>query len=180
MKELDLNYNLLGDIELDFPFQLKLNLEHRGESRNKPGLQKYACELTLDPSTANGFLVLSEGGRKVSCQRKDQQYPITQDRFDKCNQVLCKESLDKRHYLEVECLHRVHIGMAYKGIDRKGTGDSVTLGCNANSWTVYASKYKGHTQHKDMLHRLQIPQIKAHVPYRVGVFLDWPARCPFT
>ncbi|XP_064856725.1 NLR family CARD domain-containing protein 3-like [Oncorhynchus nerka] len=171
MKELDLSYNPLGDIELDFPFQLKLNLEHRGESRNKPGLQKYACELTLDPSTANGFLVLSGGGRKVTCQRKDQKYPITQDRFDKCNQVLCKESLDKRHYLEVECLHSVHIGMAYKGIDRKGTGDNVTLGCNANSWTLYASKYKGHTQHKDMLHRLQIPQIKAHVPYRVGVFL---------
>nr|XP_046190538.1 uncharacterized protein LOC124019196 [Oncorhynchus gorbuscha] len=170
MKELDLSYNPLGDIELGFPFQLKLNLEHRGESRNKPGLQKYACELTLDPSTANDFLVLSGGGRKVTCQRTDQKYPITQDRFDKC-----KESLDKRHYLEVECLHSVHIGMAYKGIHRKGTGDNVTLGCNANSWTLYASKYKGHTQHKDMLHRLQIPQIKAHVPYRVGVFLDWPA-----
>ncbi|XP_038816500.1 NACHT, LRR and PYD domains-containing protein 3-like [Salvelinus namaycush] len=175
MKELDLSYNPLGDIELDFPFQLKLNLEHRGESRNKPGLQKYACELTLDPSTANDFLVLSKGDKKVTRQSKKQWYPITQDRFDKCNQVLCKEGLDKRHYLEVECLHNVHIGMAYKGIERKGTGESVTLGCNANSWTLYASKYKGHAQHKDILHRLQLPKIKAQVPYRVGVFLDWPA-----
>eukprot|EP00063_Salmo_salar_P064335 XP_014039170.1 PREDICTED: NACHT, LRR and PYD domains-containing protein 3-like [Salmo salar] len=175
MKELDLSYNPLGDIELDFPFQLKLNLEHRGENRNKPGLQKYAYELTLDPSTANGFLVLSEGDKKVTRQRKDQQYPITQNRFDKCNQVLCKEGLDKRHYLEVECLHNVQIGMAYKGIERKGTGESVTLGCNANSWTLYTSKYQGHAQHKEILHRLQLPKIKAHVPYRVGVFLDWPA-----
>uniref|UniRef100_A0A4W5P509 SPRY-associated domain-containing protein n=1 Tax=Hucho hucho TaxID=62062 RepID=A0A4W5P509_9TELE len=161
MKELDLSYNPIGDVELDFPFQLKLNLEHRGESRNKPGLQKYACELTLDPSTANGFLILSEGDRKVMCQRKDQQYPITRDRFDNCNQVLCKEGLDKRHYLEVECLHNVNIGMAYKRIERKGTGDSVTLGCNANSWTLYASKYKAHAKHKEMIHRLQLPKIKA-------------------
>eukprot|EP00063_Salmo_salar_P010951 XP_013985786.1 PREDICTED: E3 ubiquitin-protein ligase TRIM21-like [Salmo salar] len=175
MKALDLSYNPLADIELDFPFQLKLNLEHRGENRNKPGLQKYACELTLDPSTANCFLILSEGDKKVTRQSKKQLYPITQDGFDKCNQVLCKEGLDKRHYLEVECLHKVHIGMAYKGIERKGTGESVTLGCNANSGTLYASKYKGHAQHKEILHRLQLPKIKAHVPYRVGVFLDWPA-----
>uniref|UniRef100_A0A4W5K4K3 NACHT domain-containing protein n=1 Tax=Hucho hucho TaxID=62062 RepID=A0A4W5K4K3_9TELE len=167
MKELDLSYNPIGDVELDFPFQLK-------RVRLCKRIPMYACELTLDPSTANGFLILSEGD-KVTRQSKKQQYPITQDRFDNCNQVLCKEGLYEQHYLEVECLHNVNIGMAYKRIERKGTGDSVTLGCNANSWTLYASKYKGHAKHKEIIHRLQLPKIKAHVPYRVGVFLDWPA-----
>nr|XP_029505273.1 stonustoxin subunit alpha-like [Oncorhynchus nerka] len=112
MKELDLSYNPLRTVELDFPLQL--NMDHGGESRNKPGLQKYAIEVTLDLNTANDFLSLSEGNRKVTHERKKQDYPFTEERFDNCNQVLCKEGLCGRHYLEVECLHDVHIGMAYK------------------------------------------------------------------
>ncbi|KAK6312390.1 hypothetical protein J4Q44_G00180540 [Coregonus suidteri] len=85
MKELDLSYNPLRYVELDFPLQL--NMDHTGESRNKPGLKKYASELTLDPSTANCFLSLSEGNRKVTRQRKERDYPSTQERFDECNQT---------------------------------------------------------------------------------------------
>ncbi|KAJ8367318.1 hypothetical protein AAFF_G00321020 [Aldrovandia affinis] len=42
----------------------KLNVDHRGECRNKPGLRKYACKLTLDPNTAHKHLSLSEGNTK--------------------------------------------------------------------------------------------------------------------
>ncbi|KAK1783996.1 hypothetical protein P4O66_004505, partial [Electrophorus voltai] len=41
-----------------------LRLEYAGEIRIKPGLRKYACDLTLDPNTANTRLTLSEGNRK--------------------------------------------------------------------------------------------------------------------
>ncbi|XP_038844283.1 NACHT, LRR and PYD domains-containing protein 3-like isoform X1 [Salvelinus namaycush] len=173
MKELDLSYNPLRTVDLDFPLQL--NMDHGGESRNKPGLQKYASEVTLDPSTVNVFLSLSEGNRKVTRQRKEKHYPITDERFDKCNQVLCKEGLCGRHYLEVECLHDVHIGMAYKQLERKGAGDNVILGRNAVSWTLYASKDKFHAQHKNKIHNLRLPEIKSNESYRIGVFLDWPA-----
>ncbi|XP_029630599.1 NACHT, LRR and PYD domains-containing protein 3 isoform X1 [Salmo trutta] len=173
MKELDLSYNPLRTVELDFPLQL--NMDHGGESRNKPGLQKYASEVTLDPSTVNDFLSLSEGNRKVTRQRKEQHYPITQERFDECNQVLCKEGLCGRHYLEVECLHDVHIGMTYKQLERKGAGDNVMLGRNAVSWTLYASKDKFHAKHKKCIHNLRLPEIKSNESYRIGVFLDWPA-----
>ncbi|XP_036797777.1 NACHT, LRR and PYD domains-containing protein 3 isoform X1 [Oncorhynchus mykiss] len=173
MKELDLSYNPLGTVELDFPLQL--NMDHGGESRNKPGLQKYAIEVTLDLSTVNDFLSLSEGNRKVTHQRKKQDYPFTEERFDNCNQVLCEEGLCGRHYLEVECLHDVHIGMAYKRLERKGAGENVTLGQNAVSWALYASKDKFHAQHKKMIHNLRLPEIKSNESYRIGVFLDWPA-----
>uniref|UniRef100_A0A4W5QT10 B30.2/SPRY domain-containing protein n=1 Tax=Hucho hucho TaxID=62062 RepID=A0A4W5QT10_9TELE len=173
MKELDLSYNPLRYVELDFPRQL--NLDHRGESRNNPGLQKYASEVTLDPSTVNVFLSLSEGNRKVTRQKKKQDYPFTEERFDECNQVLCKEGLCGRHYLEVECLHDVHIGMAYKELERNGAGNNVTLGQNAVSWTLYASKDKFYAQHKKIIHNLRLPEIKSNESYRTGVFLDWPA-----
>ncbi|XP_064815824.1 NACHT, LRR and PYD domains-containing protein 3-like isoform X3 [Oncorhynchus masou masou] len=178
MKELDLSYNPLGDL-VDFPSELeKLEVAYRGENRRKPGLRKYisdASELTLDPSTANGFLSLSEGNRKVTRQKKEQHYPSTHERFDKCNQVLCKEGLCGRHYLEVECLHDVRIGMAYKRLERKGAGDNVMLGQNAVSWTLYASKDKFHAQHKKIIHNLRLPEMKSNESYRIGVFLDWPA-----
>lgn len=108
-------------------------------------------------------------------QRKEQRYPSTQERFNKCNQVLCKEGLCGRHYLEVECLHNVHIGMAYKQLERKGAGDNVMLGRNAVSWILYASKDKFHAQHKKCIHKLRLPEIKSNESYRIGVFLDWPA-----
>ncbi|CAB1337870.1 unnamed protein product [Coregonus sp. 'balchen'] len=136
---LDLSCNDLGDPGAELlAFALHkrcklqaLSMDHTGESRNKPGLKKYASELTLDPSTANCFLSLFEGNRKVTRQRKERDYPSTQERFDECNQVLSKEDLGGRHYLEVECLHDVHIGMAYKRLERNGAGDNVTLGRNA-------------------------------------------------
>ncbi|CDR00490.1 unnamed protein product [Oncorhynchus mykiss] len=160
-------------------------MDHGGESRNKPGLQKYASELTLDFNTVNDFLSLSEGYRKVTRQKMVQDYPFTEERFDNCNQVLCEEGLCGRHYLEVECLHDVHIGMAYKRLERKGAGENVTLGQNAVSWALYVSKDKFHAQHKKMIHNLRLPEIKSNESYRmfdrtfyrmsIGVFLDWPA-----
>uniref|UniRef100_A0AAY5K8Q1 B30.2/SPRY domain-containing protein n=1 Tax=Esox lucius TaxID=8010 RepID=A0AAY5K8Q1_ESOLU len=135
----------------------------------------YACELTLDPNTVNSLLLLSEENRKVTRQRTKQQYPNTEERFDTCNQVLCKESLCQRHYLEVECLHDVKVGVAYKRIKRKGVSDCVRLGHNADSWALYTSEGKSHAKHSNILYSLHIPEIKAGAPYRLGVFLDWPA-----
>ncbi|KAK6312392.1 hypothetical protein J4Q44_G00180560 [Coregonus suidteri] len=154
---------------------VSFSMDHTGESRNKPGLKKYASELTLDPSTANRFLSLSEGNRKVTRQRKERDYPSTQERFDECNQVLSKEDLGGRHYLEIECLHDVHIGMAYKRLERNGAGDNVTLGRNADSWALYASKDKFYAQHETIIHNLRLPEIKSDESYRIGVFLDRPA-----
>ncbi|XP_076143079.1 NACHT, LRR and PYD domains-containing protein 12-like isoform X2 [Alosa pseudoharengus] len=74
LKELDLSYNHPGDSgareltdRLNDP-SCKLETfryEHGGRYRIKPGPGKYACELTMDPTTAHRRLCLSEGNRKV-------------------------------------------------------------------------------------------------------------------
>ncbi|KAL0169540.1 hypothetical protein M9458_034136, partial [Cirrhinus mrigala] len=50
-----------------------------------------ACDLTLDPNTANTFLTLSERNRKVTRISEKQPYPDHPERFDDCHQVLCRE-----------------------------------------------------------------------------------------
>ncbi|KAL7858789.1 hypothetical protein AOLI_G00188910 [Acnodon oligacanthus] len=74
LRELDLTYNhpgdpgvkLLSDRLEDPQCTLeKLQVEHGGKIRMKPGLKKYACDLTLDPNTAHTRLSLSEENKKV-------------------------------------------------------------------------------------------------------------------
>ncbi|KAK1806255.1 hypothetical protein P4O66_000131 [Electrophorus voltai] len=136
LKELDLTYNHPGESEVkllssrleDPHCKLDtLRLEHAGKFRIKPGLRKYACDLTLDPNTAHTRLSLSEGNRKVTRVKEQQSYPDHPERFDDWEQVVCRESLTGRCYWEVEWSGGwAGISVTYKGIRRKGrSGDCV-------------------------------------------------------
>ncbi|KAI4904479.1 hypothetical protein NFI96_008394 [Prochilodus magdalenae] len=129
LKELDLSYNHPGDTgvkllsaRLEDPHcRLDiLRLDHGGEIRMKPGLKKYSCELKLDPNTAHRRLSLCEENRKVVRVREEKSYPDHPERFDGCEQVLCRESLIGRCYWEAEWSGDVDIAVTYKGIRRKG------------------------------------------------------------
>ncbi|XP_036419951.1 NACHT, LRR and PYD domains-containing protein 12-like isoform X2 [Colossoma macropomum] len=74
LRELDLTYNHPGEsgvkllsVLLEDPHCKleKLQADHGGKIRIKPGLKKYAVNLTLDPNTVNRHLSLSERNRKV-------------------------------------------------------------------------------------------------------------------
>ncbi|XP_016398914.1 NACHT, LRR and PYD domains-containing protein 3-like, partial [Sinocyclocheilus rhinocerous] len=100
LRELDLSCNHPGDSGVKLLSETlkhldKLNVDHGGEFRITAGLHKYACDLALDPNTANTRLVLSEDNRKVTCVSEPQLYPDHPDRFDE-PQVLCSESLTGR------------------------------------------------------------------------------------
>ncbi|KAI2658908.1 Protein NLRC3 [Labeo rohita] len=130
LRKLDLRYNDLGDIgqEILQRERLSLSISTGGECSHQPGLDKYFVALTFDPQTANDLLYLSENNTKVTRQREKQRLPANDERFDKCNQVLCRQPLIGRCFFIVDVIGRdVHVGVACKAMDRKGASDTIFL-----------------------------------------------------
>uniref|UniRef100_UPI0037E8122C protein NLRC3-like n=1 Tax=Semicossyphus pulcher TaxID=241346 RepID=UPI0037E8122C len=181
LRELDLSYNHPGVTGLnllyaaleDSRLQLTtLSLEHCGVKRLTSGPRKYACELTLDPNTVNSKLALSKDNRKVTEVLEKQPYPDHPERFQHWKQVLCREGLTGRCYWEVDWKGWVNIGVAYKGIKRKGQDDDCWIGQNHKSWSLQCcDKYSACHGNR----RSVIPTHSSFDSGRVAVYLDWPA-----
>ncbi|XP_034005540.1 stonustoxin subunit alpha-like [Trematomus bernacchii] len=144
---------------------------------DKRDLIWYACDLHLDPNTANNRLTLSHGNKKAT-RGESQGYPPHPERFETEPQVLCKEELSGCHYWEVEWSltgrESVYAAVSYKGADRKG---------------VYASKFKFSPKTWCFCKAVRVvrslkafhasKRVYSHHPSgdfsRIGVYLDWPA-----
>nr|XP_023663134.1 NLR family CARD domain-containing protein 3-like [Paramormyrops kingsleyae] len=181
LRELDLSYNhpgnsgvkLLSALLKDPSCKLeKLNVDHSAECRTRRGLQKYSCQLTLDPNTKHRVLSLSEGNRKVTWGA-EQPYPDHPERFDYWPQVLCREGLTGRCYWEAEWRgDEALIAVTYKGIRRKGRSADCGLGANEKSWMLFCSPHSYYVSYNNK--RTVIP-IEPPGSRRVGVYLDWAA-----
>ncbi|XP_078147770.1 NACHT, LRR and PYD domains-containing protein 3-like isoform X1 [Centroberyx gerrardi] len=181
LRELDLSYNHPGasgvkllSAGLEDPhWRLdSLSVDHGGVQRLKPGLRKYACELTLDPNTAHRNLFLSEDNRKVTAVREKQPYPDHPERFENWHQLLCRNGLTGRCYWEVERNGWVYIGVTYRGISRRGRGEDCGLGWNEKSWRLDCSGDRYSAWHNNTSVSTGISSPDSD---RVAVYLDWLA-----
>ncbi|XP_054871721.1 NLR family CARD domain-containing protein 3-like isoform X1 [Amphiprion ocellaris] len=182
LKELDLSYNHPGKsgVKLltagldNLNWKLAtLKVDNGGEQWLKPGLKKYACELTLDRNTAHRKLKLSDSNRKVMLVReKEQPYPDEKERFDRCYQLLCRNGLAGRSYWEVEWSGEVHVSVSYRGIRRKGDGANCRLGGNDQSWTLSCCGGGYSACHNN---RGTSISSSSPVSKRVAVYVDYPA-----
>ncbi|XP_069003074.1 finTRIM family, member 82 [Embiotoca jacksoni] len=141
------------------------------EPRSRADFVKYFCQLKLDPSTAYKELYISENSRKVVRTRDLQPYGDNSDRFDSFAQVLCREALSGgRFYWEIEWSGEFSIGVAYRGISRKGKGSLCLLGYNDKSWSLLCSDTGYSAWHNRVDKAVNGP----HSP-RIGVYLDHTA-----
>ncbi|XP_048036459.1 NACHT, LRR and PYD domains-containing protein 3-like [Megalobrama amblycephala] len=187
LRELDLSYDhpgqsgvqMLNDKLQDPNYKLQiLKLDHGGPFRIKPGLQKYACDLTLDPNTAHTQLILCEGNREIKYVKDHQPYPDHPERFANNPQVMCRERLTGRCYWEVEWGFReveqgswARIAVAYKGISRK-EGTVCKFGYNDKSWCLFCTSNGFVVWHNNVSYNIPTHAPKSN---RVGVYVDVPA-----
>ncbi|XP_073319996.1 uncharacterized protein [Pagrus major] len=141
------------------------------EPKTRAGFLRYSCEITLDPNTANKWLLLSEGNRKATRVRQHQFYSHHPDRVTYWPQVLSRESLTGRCYWEVKPRGgEVQVAVAYKNISRAGKSEECAFGFNDKSW-----RFDCETDSYQFYHNSVLTPVSGPRSSRVGVYLDHSA-----
>nr|XP_055027453.1 NLR family CARD domain-containing protein 3 isoform X3 [Misgurnus anguillicaudatus] len=178
LRELDLSYNhpgpsgvqMLTDKLNDTNYTLhKLNVNHGGQFRIISGPQKYVCDLTFDPNTANNHLILSKENRVVTYVKDEQSHFNYLERYDGPPQVLCKESLTGRCYWEVKFSGDVIIYVSCKVSEEDRSFRHNTQYCSLELYEK-AMTFTHSTRNCAEMAFLDFPDSD-----RVAVYLDWSA-----
>ncbi|XP_019210605.1 E3 ubiquitin-protein ligase TRIM21-like [Oreochromis niloticus] len=86
-------------------------------------VQQYEVDVTLDPDTANSWLILSDDGKQVYHSDVRKNLPENPERFSLCACVLGEQSFSSgRFYFEVQVKGKTDwdLGVATESINRKG------------------------------------------------------------
>ncbi|XP_026217360.1 pyrin-like [Anabas testudineus] len=129
-------------------------------------VQQFAVDVTLDPDSANPYLVLSDDAKQVYFGDEKLNLPDKPERFDPTINVLGKQSISSgRFYYEVQVGGNTSwdLGVVRESINRKG---SITAKPENGYWTIClrnGDKY-----------RASAVQLRVkHPPEKVGVFVDY-------
>ncbi|XP_044856867.1 E3 ubiquitin-protein ligase TRIM39-like isoform X1 [Mauremys mutica] len=127
-------------------------------------------DVTLDPSTANPYLVLAEDRKRVTHRDERQDLPDNPERFDTMAIVLGAEGFTGgRHYWEVEVGEKNLWTLGVCREDGRRKGHIVFLPKNG-TWIIW--------QHAGQCEANASPPTLLSVsvrPRRVGIFLDYEA-----
>ncbi|XP_060771687.1 E3 ubiquitin-protein ligase TRIM21-like [Neoarius graeffei] len=139
------------------------------EEINLKRIQQYAVDVTLDPDTANPYLILSDDGKQVKHGDKRQNLPDNPERFDRCVDVLGKEGFSSgRFYYEVQVRGKTEwdLGVARESINRKG---KIRASPQDGYWSVCL---RNETEY-EALDSPRVPLSLKRAPQKVGVFVDY-------
>ncbi|KAJ0050323.1 hypothetical protein NL108_016992 [Boleophthalmus pectinirostris] len=130
---------------------------------------KYSTEILLDPNTAHTELALSDGERRVTYQGISFIYPEHSDRFSDWRQVLSRQALTGRCYVEVEwsSKEQLSVSLSYSQIQRKGRSIKNLFGHNDHSWALYCDQNK-----YSYWFNGEETKVCGPVTRRIGVYLD--------
>ncbi|KAK2822829.1 hypothetical protein Q5P01_022894 [Channa striata] len=132
----------------------------------RSGFLKYSQPITLDPNTANEYLLLSEGNRKGELLSEQHTYSSHTDRFTDWWQVLSRESLSGRCYWEVEWRgFGIIVAATNKNISRAGNESG--FGFNDKSWALICYK----NSYEFWFNKIETP-VSGPPSSRIGVYLD--------
>ncbi|KAM6396183.1 E3 ubiquitin-protein ligase TRIM7-like [Rhynochetos jubatus] len=152
---------VLKEVLLEFKENLRFELE------NDTG------DLSLDPDTANPYLVLSEDKRSVRLRSAPQELPANPKRFDYSFCVLAAEGfLTGRHYWEVEVGDGESwvLGVARESVRRK---EKIDFAPEEGIWAV-GLNWKG--KNWDQYQAFTSPETPLSLcerPRKIGVYLDY-------
>ncbi|XP_023261451.1 E3 ubiquitin-protein ligase TRIM39-like [Seriola lalandi dorsalis] len=132
-------------------------------------VQHYAADVTLEPHTANPWLILSDDGKQVSCGEVRRDLPDNQERFSLYANVLARQSFSSgRFYYEVQVAGKTDwtLGVTKRSVNRKGI---IPLSPVNGYWAVGL-------RNRNQYLTLTCPVVGLSLtagPQRVGVFVSY-------
>ncbi|XP_039369632.1 E3 ubiquitin-protein ligase TRIM39-like isoform X2 [Mauremys reevesii] len=139
--------------------------------RVRETLQRYRVDVTLDPNTANAYLLLSQDRRSVRVGDKRQDVPSNPERFDTCTCILGRQRFTAgRHYWEVEVGDKTcwTLGVCEERVSRQGI---FTPSPATGFWTVWLRNGDEYAALTSPLTELML-RVK---PRQIGILLDYEA-----
>ncbi|XP_078023729.1 E3 ubiquitin-protein ligase TRIM21-like [Epinephelus lanceolatus] len=132
-------------------------------------VQQSAVDVTLDPDTAQPWLILSDDGKQVQTGDVKKNLPNNPERFDTSACVLAKQSFSSgRFYYEVQVKGKTEwdLGVARESINRKG---QITAAPKNGQWTI---RLRNENEYKALAGPSVSLSLKSR-PEKVGVFVDY-------